>query len=72
MTWQRFLNCASLAIAVSGAVSAAPSYQVVDLTPVVKAEARPSSIAKNFVAGTSVGGPWVYELGAPAATWKTR
>jgi probable HAF family extracellular repeat protein len=70
MTWKRFLNCASLAIAVSGAVSAAPSYQVVDLTPVVKAEARPSSIAKNFVAGnTSIGGPWVYEVGAPAATW---
>ncbi len=70
MALERFLKCASLAIAVSGAVSAAPSYQVVDLTPVVKPEARPTSIAKNFVAGNTFNvGPWVYELGAPGATW---
>ena len=70
MIWERLLNCASLAIAVSGAVSAAPSYEVVDLTPVVHPDARPASIAKKFVAGnTSNAGPWVYELGAPEATW---
>src|SRR5258708_11337361 len=70
MALERFLKCASLAIAVSGAVSAAPSYQVVDLTPVVKREARPTSIAKNFVAGNTFNvGPWVYEWGAPGATW---